>query len=123
MLHCVQHDNHAADVRLHKTRADSASVISQILRPKNGREPGPRGRLAFDGRDFNWHTGGFLRRHSGAVGDPSQQPRTQQNQQHDSGDSDAGHSDEEEECFEKNFSATLTAPRMIRKSAIPIGIV
>src|SRR5581483_4471890 len=48
--------------------------------------------LAFDGRDFSRSVGGLLRRFSATVGDPSQQTRTQQqNQQRNSGDSDVGH--------------------------------
>ena len=48
--------------------------------------------LTLDGADFHGHTGGFLRRHSGVVRDPAQEPCAQQNQQRRSGDSSTSHS-------------------------------
>src|SRR5439155_23066406 len=48
------------------------------------------GKLGFDGADFNWRTGGILRRLSCAVSDPGQ-TRAQQNQQHGSGDAGSRH--------------------------------
>jgi len=73
-------------------------AVPQVHRVRHG--------LALDGAELNRRMGGILRRLCRAVGDPNQQTRTQQK----SGDSDTGHSAEEEESFEKRFSANLKAP-------------